>query len=176
MRLFVAVVLAGALLAGCGSEVEKAEEKAGSEEAAVTQVPPRSEVAETAPKMKTAANWKRPTYEVRDVRPVTITSTDLSAGNADVFLTASAADHTAIMKYYPVLQEIADEIRADNPEYEMMLVSVYSGTEKREDRFMSNWYAFEQGFLADFENYADKVVQESKDKQAQQNANKNANK
>lgn len=166
VRLIVVVVLAVALLAGCGggAPAEKAEEQAAGEETAVTQAPPRSEeeAAADEAKKRAAANKGRPTFEVANVRPGTITSTDLSAGNADVFLTDFGGRPYGVMRNDPVLQEIADEIRADNPEYEMMLVSVYSGTEKREDRFMSNWYAFE--------NHANEIVQEFKDKQVQQDA------
>ena len=51
----------------------------------------------------------------------------------------------------------------------MMLVSVYSGTEKREDRFMSNWYAFEspaaeREFLEDFDAASGKIIEEFKAK------------
>ncbi len=173
MRLFVTVVVAMVLFVGCGggSEAEAPVENETSEETStVAQIPPQTKVADSIPKTKAAANWSRPTYEVRDVRPGRITSTDLSFGNADVFLSDFGGRPYGIMRNDPVLQEIADEIRADNPEYEMMLVSVYSGTEKREDRFMSNWYAFEspaveQEFMADFESNMDEAVQEFKEKQ-----------
>jgi len=176
VRLFVATGLTVTLLVGCASQADKAEEKDEGEETTVTQAPPRSEAVEKT-KNKAAANWTRPNFEVRNVRPGTSTSSDVSLGWADVFLTDFGGRPYGVMRNDPVLQEIADEIRADNPEYQMMVVSVYSGTEKREDRFMSNWYSFEsptieQEFLADFEKSADEIIQEFKDKQAQQNAKK----
>jgi hypothetical protein len=72
----------------------------------------------------------------------------------------------------PMLQETADGTLADHPrhpKYAMMLVSVYSGTVKRADRFMSNWYAFEspsveREFLIDFEAFADNMIAESEAK------------
>jgi hypothetical protein len=165
----VTTLLAVFLLASCsGAEVaEEGEATKERAETAATQAPPRDEDEAKADeiKKKAAANKERPTYEVANVRPGTITSTDLSAGNADVFLTDFGGRPYGVMKNDPVLQEIANEIRVDNPEYEMMLVSVYSGTEKREDRFMSNWYAFEsptveREFLNDFEAYADDMIAE----------------
>jgi hypothetical protein len=165
----VTTLLTVFLLASC-SGADVAEEGEATEEraeTAATQAPPRDEdeAKADAIKKKAAANKGRPTYEVANVRPGTITSTDLSAGNADVFLTDFGGRPYGVMKSDPVLQEIANEIRAANPEYEMMLVSVYSDTEKREDRFMSNWYAFEspaveREFLNDFEAYADDMIAE----------------
>lgn len=165
LKRLVLLVICGALV-GCGGGDELTAPTEKTEIIEETTYATVAQAVADEPKNKMRADWERPTFEVRDVRPATITSTDLSFGNADVFLTDFGGRPYGIMKNDPVLQEIADEIRADNPEYEMMLVSVYSGTEKREDRFMSNWYAFEspaiqQQFLEDFGNYVDEVVSES---------------
>ena len=107
---------------GGGSSAEEGSEatepsEAASEETTVsqtqavretTQAPPRSEeeaVADEA-KKKAAARWRAgtpPTYEVANVRPGEITSTDLAFGTADVFLTDFGGRPYGVMKNDPVL-------------------------------------------------------------------------
>lgn len=174
VTLLLTVLLATLLLAGCGGQdtpVEQAEEEAGVEEVVEeetiepTQAPPRDaeEAAADEAKRKAAKQAKDspdslPEYKVAEIRPG-VAATDLPQAKAIVFVTDFKGKPYGQVVNGPALQSIADEIRADNPEYEMLVADFYSGTEQREDRLMGARYSFsgpdaENQFIADLQRYA----------------------
>ncbi len=171
MRWLLAVLtLATILFAGCGGQdtpIEQQEEEAGVEEiveeetTTLYQAPPRdAEEAKADEAKKKAAQGKGatglPEYEVAEIRPG-VAATELSQAKAIVFVTDFKGKPYGQVANGPALQAIADEIRADNPEYEMLIADFYSGTEQRQDRLMGARYSFaspaaERQFVEDLED------------------------
>ena len=171
VTILLAVLLATVLFTGCGEQdtpIEQQEEEAGVEEiveeetTAPYQAPPRDaeEAAADEAKKKAAQQDKDspgslPEYEVGEIRPG-VAATDLPQAKAIVFVTDFKGKPYGQVVNGPALQSIADEIRADNPEYEMLVADFYSGAEQRQDRLMGARYSFaspeaEDEFIADLE-------------------------
>ncbi len=164
MRLFMVTVAAMALLVGCGGGGEKeapkeettkeATKEATTEETVVgvdsagtpQQAPPRDEAEAQADAIKRKAAQKAkdrtaPEYEVAQIRPGTA-ATDLSQAHAFVYVTSFGGQPYGQFVNGPALQEIADDLLAQNPEYEVMVATFYSGTEQRQDRLLGGRYSF----------------------------------
>jgi hypothetical protein len=185
MRLWTSVVtvlVAASLLASCGGVGEESGREETTAEETIegtdqgqssTPVSPQEEWMNASPEEKEAIKARDitegpkrpevtpPEYEVVEISPG-VAATDLSQAKAIVLVTGFGERSYGEMVNGPVLQEIADEILADNPEYQMLVADFYSGPEQRQDRLMGSRYSFEsqaveREFTADVESALDEL-------------------